>query len=299
MRKRLLVSMLGKAMRATPEELQSATFRQRVEPFLARSGSKRTLCCRIGHAEYSLRRPKRRSGGFRGKILLEKHEVDRLIDSGHWHDGRLQVTVETENLPATTATVFVLPNAGVSVVSDIDDTIKVTEIGDRRKLLSNTFLREFRSVDGMSQVYQEWAKRGAEFHYVSSSPWQLFSALESLLSESGFPAGTVHLRYFRFRDEFVRRRTKSRKRKSRTIQRLLRVYPNRKFILVGDSGERDPEIYARLAAKFPQQVATVLIRDLPEKPLSKERYQKLVDEFSDCRVFTHADELAKITGNLW
>ena len=45
-----------------------------------------------------------------------------------------------------------VPPKGVSVISDIDDTIKVTEVLDRRRMLYNTFLREFKDVTGMVAV---------------------------------------------------------------------------------------------------------------------------------------------------
>ena len=69
--------------------------------------------------------------------------------------------------------VQLLPPRGVSVVSDVDDTIKISQVADHRELLNNTFLRPMEAVPGMPALYRRWAKDGAAFHYVTASPWQL------------------------------------------------------------------------------------------------------------------------------
>jgi phosphatidate phosphatase APP1 len=85
----------------------------------------------------------------------------------------------------------VIDEDGLSVISDIDDTVKVTNVANRRELLANTLFREFRAVTGMPEIYREWEAHGAAFHYVSASPWQLASCLERFLGESGIPGGST------------------------------------------------------------------------------------------------------------
>lgn len=86
----------------------------------------------------------------------------------------------------------------------------------------------------------------------------------------------MHLRYFRIRDEMFRRWRPSRRRgKAAIIAGLIKRLPSRHFVLVGDSGERDPEIYRFLAKKFPDQVRAILIRQLVNKPLAPGRIDKL------------------------
>src|SRR5580765_329735 len=71
--------------------------------------------------------------------------------------------------------IFPLEDEGVSVISDIDDTIKVTEVRDRHAMLRNTFLREFRPAPGRSEFYQALARSNqVAFHYMSASPWQIY-----------------------------------------------------------------------------------------------------------------------------
>ncbi|WP_437230539.1 phosphatidate phosphatase App1 family protein [Planctomicrobium sp. SH661] len=151
---------------------------------------------------------------------------------------------------------------GISVISDVDDTIKVTNVGNRKELLANTFTREFRSVQGMSNLYQQWAARGISFHYVSASPWPLYSPLVDWLDQDGFPVGTMHLRHMRLRDlPTDRKKETSFRTKLASIQTLLRQYPQRRFILCGDSGERDAELYGEVTRDFGPQISFVAIRD--------------------------------------
>jgi phosphatidate phosphatase APP1 len=172
--------------------------------------------------------------------------------------------------------VFLLEDEGLSVISDIDDTIKITEVRDRNATLRNTFLREFQPVPGMAELYQRLAREhGAQFHYISASPWQLYEPLAAFVKTNGFPPGTFELKDFRWKSrKFFSLFANPEKYKSGVIEPRLRQFPTRRFILIGDSGERDPEIYASLARKYPQQIERIYIRDVTDEPATAERYTK-------------------------
>ncbi|MDH3379651.1 MAG: App1 family protein, partial [Gammaproteobacteria bacterium] len=141
-------------------------------------------------------------------------------------------------------------SAGLSVISDIDDTIKISDVTDRKALLANTFLKPFAAPSGMADAYHRLADAGAMFHYVSSSPWQLYPALREFMDASKFPLGSFHLKLFRIKDEsFLNLFKSSRESKPPVIEALLDAYPRRMFILIGDSGEHDPEIYGDIARR--------------------------------------------------
>jgi hypothetical protein len=161
--------------------------------------------------------------------------------------------------------VWFVPPVGVSVVSDVDDTVKLTNVPNREDMIRNTFMRDFVAVPGMPELYQGWQQQGAAFHYVSSSPWQLAPEIALLFARSGLPGGSFHLRHFDIRNKqfFKYIFTSSAKAKPRAIKRLLATFPQRRFVLVGDSGEKDPEIYAGLLREHPAQIAHVLIRSVP------------------------------------
>ncbi len=166
---------------------------------------------------------------------------------------------------------------GIGVISDIDDTIKQTVVLDRSEMLKNTFLRPFKAVSGMSVAYQDLASKGAIFHYVSGSPRQLYPSLVSFLDESGFPRGELHLKSSiwskgkRGRDD----RSSTQVHKIESISRVMALHSGRNYILIGDSGEHDPDIYAEIARRHPKRILKILIRRAPHADESPERYAEV------------------------
>jgi phosphatidate phosphatase APP1 len=176
---------------------------------------------------------------------------------------------------------FCLAATGVSVVSDIDDTIKQSNVLNKHELLRNTFLHEFRAVEGMPAAYARWAAEGVAFHYVSASPWQLYVPLSDWIEQTGFPRGSFHMRPFRLKDTSVLAMFGDPLTFKRVaIEPLLQAFPQRKFVLVGDSGERDPEVYGELARRYSAQVVRVYIRDITDEPRTAPRYLTAFAEVS-------------------
>jgi len=164
---------------------------------------------------------------------------------------------------------------GLSVISDIDDTIKVSQVSDRRQMLLNTFVHEFAAVPGMAARYQRMLDdSGARFHYVSSSPIQLYSPLAQFLDDQGFPRGSVHLRESTSFTRVLPRKGESRMHKLAAIGQLLADFPDRRFLLIGDSGESDPEIYGDVAREHQDQVVGIRIRDVSNEGPQASRYQR-------------------------
>jgi len=167
---------------------------------------------------------------------------------------------------------FFAPKQGLSIISDIDDTIKQSFVWDTKRLLRNTFLEQYRSVEGMALWYQDlaalggggfWGEaEGVAFHYVSSSPIQLFPALDDFMRRENFPQGSIHLREATRWTGIIPRLNASKQHKTRAIERLLKAYPKRYFILIGDSGEEDPAIYAACMRRYLKQIRAVCIRDV-------------------------------------
>lgn len=177
--------------------------------------------------------------------------------------------------------VVLLPQTGLSVVSDVDDTIKVTEILEGLdRVARRTFLMDFEPVAGMRDRYDNILRERAEFdnisfHYVSGSPWPLYRLLQKfLVEEQRFPEGTFHLKGFskslRDRASFVRDlrgyvegKMNTEDMKVEIISELMNNLPDRKFVLYGDSGENDPEAFRRVKrADARGQVVAIFIRDV-------------------------------------
>ncbi len=145
---------------------------------------------------------------------------------------------------------------GLSVISDIDDTVKVTHVLDRRRMLEATFYKPFEAVDGMSAAYRGLAAKGTAVHYVSSSPWHLAEPLLEFLGASGLPVSSIALKQIRLKDRTALDIIKpGRETKPPQIEAILARYPSRRFILIGDSGEDDPEVYAEALRRHLQHRA--------------------------------------------
>jgi phosphatidate phosphatase APP1 len=169
---------------------------------------------------------------------------------------------------------------GLTIVSDVDDTVKVSEVRDKRALLRRTFLQAFEAVPNMGPKYTTWL--GAEpsgtghLHFVSSSPWQLFEPLHTLMGASGFAPATYDLKRIRPREipttaeELL---ADPRTTKPPAIRSVMERFPKRKFVLVGDSGERDPEVYGVIGRERPDQIVRIYIRDVTGEKRDDARYR--------------------------
>jgi len=168
---------------------------------------------------------------------------------------------------------LLVPASGLSVLSDIDDTVKITQVRNQQQVLLNTFVRVFKAVPGMAERYQNLARDPqTRFHYLSSSPIQLLPALADFLRDAGFPSGSMHLRESTTWRTVIPGSGESRAHKLAAITRLLEDFPRRRFLLIGDSGELDPEIYGDVARTQPERVESVVIRDVTGEARDAARY---------------------------
>lgn len=168
---------------------------------------------------------------------------------------------------------LLVPATGLSVISDIDDTVKVTQVRDQQQMLLNTFARAFKAVPGMAQHYGALARNPqTRFHYLSSSPIQLMPALQGFLRDAGFPPGSMHLRESTTLRTLIPGDGESRAHKLSGIARLMEDFPQRRFLLVGDSGELDPEIYGEVARKQGGRIEGIVIRDVTGEGRDSARY---------------------------
>ncbi|CAZ82251.1 unnamed protein product [Tuber melanosporum] len=154
---------------------------------------------------------------------------------------------------------------GFSVISDIDDTVKHSAISmGAREMFRNTFTAPLPSltIQGVADWYSKLAEEpySANFHYISNSPWQLYPVLKEFFQEAGLPPGSMHLKQYSGMLQGIFEPVAERKKV--TVERVIRDFPNRKWVLVGDSGEADLEVYTEVVQKFPGKVLGVFIRDV-------------------------------------
>lgn len=225
-----------------------------------------------------------RNGNIIGNIRIPAEEAKQIIGENPNSDINVKVRAFSKRYSGTATVRFMQPE-GLSVISDIDDTVKVTEIPSGSQIVvRNTFFRDYSAAPGMAEMYEEW--EGASFHYVSGSPWQLYRSLANFLfsERAGFPTGTFHMKNARkniftissWRDlvEFVTNENLTFEQKIGQISRIFEHFPDRQFILVGDSGERDPEVYRAILRRYEGQVKEIYIRDvINDRELRPERLE--------------------------
>jgi phosphatidate phosphatase APP1 len=195
----------------------------------------------------------------RGGVVDTRVEID--LPAG-WNSIELYTD---ESLIADAPVYVVDETVTFGLVSDIDDTVMVTALP--RPLLAawNTFvLNEHarRPVPGMAVLYERLAREhpGAPVVYLSTGAWNVAPTLTRFLSRNLYPAGALlltdwgptHDRLFR----------SGRQHKQESLRRLQLEFPDIKWLLVGDDGQHDEELYGEFARAHPENVRAVCIRQL-------------------------------------
>ncbi|WP_299255879.1 App1 family protein [uncultured Aquimarina sp.] len=178
-------------------------------------------------------------------------------------------------------------NASYGIISDIDDTILHTGVASlfKWRVITNTFFKNFDRrlpLEGTVQFYQKLklGKNTAPVNpifYVSNSPWNLYDYLTAFLKKHYFPEGPILLRDFR--TPFDKTPKPTIPHKQSEILNLIKIYPNIKFILIGDSGEKDADIYTEIAIKYPNRILAIYLRSVNHKRKEK-RIIKIIDSFT-------------------
>jgi phosphatidate phosphatase APP1 len=162
------------------------------------------------------------------------------------------------------------PSARFMVISDFDDTVVATGVANKIRMISRMLMRSAESrvaFAGVAELYRQLGD-GAGGHernpllYVSRGPWVIYETLEAFFKLHRFPERPVlFLREWglRFRPPFVR---SDHDHKIEIINELMAVSPDLPVVLIGDSGQHDPEMYDDVIRSWPGRVRLVLIRDV-------------------------------------
>ena len=173
----------------------------------------------------------------------------------------------------STGQVLVPGRARFAVISDLDDTVVHSSATNNLKMMwivvrNNAHTRlPFPGVSAFYEALRRGPEDGLEnpIFYVSSSPWNLYDLLEDFLDVHGIPAGPLFLK-----DWSPTTLGKHHDHKLGIIRTLLRTYPDLPFVLIGDSGEKDPEIYRQAVAEHPGRIEAVFIRDVTSAERDRE-----------------------------
>jgi phosphatidate phosphatase APP1 len=195
----------------------------------------------------------------RGGVVDVRIEVD--LRTG-WRKVRLRTD---DSQPVTTKVFIVDPDAPFGIVSDVDDTVMVTALPRPFLAAWNTFVLDEHArtpVAGMAVLYERLtrANPGAPVVYLSTGAWNVAPTLTRFLARNLYPRGPLlltdwgptHDRWFRSGQEHKRT----------SLRRIAREFPGMKWLLIGDDGQHDEQLYREFAAEHPDSVAGIAIRQL-------------------------------------
>lgn len=183
-----------------------------------------------------------------------------------WTNGTVELSRDYRGVtdPTTTPLEVRVPGPGASygVISDVDDTILETGVQRVARMIRQTLTGSALTrtpFAGAAALYADLAAGANPVFYVSSSPWNLHAFLMAFLRHHAFPAGPVLLRD-------LLGTAAGREQKAGRIQEILDLHPRLRFVLLGDSGEKDPEIYAALTRANPGRILAIYIREVRLDP---------------------------------
>lgn len=210
-----------------------------------------------------------------------------ITDPNPWQQVRLELVdevVKNQRHPEIYSNVFV-PSELVEfgVISDIDDTVVPTGAKRMLEMLKTTFIGNAHTripFPGVAAFYQALSKglvgyENNPFFYVSSSPWNLYDFLLELMRIHNLPQGPLMLRDIGLSREHLIAGSHT-AHKLLQVERIFEIIKDIPFILIGDSGQHDAEIYLQVIRDFPGRVKMVYIRDID--PGSHEKVVKISGE---------------------
>ena len=286
-RKAILGSLLERAIGREITGEARAHFDRRVGLMCADNRGRKRVVIEIAGQEHTIP-PTASNGHSHASLHLDAEQVARHADGD-----RLPVATVLADGRRFEGSVRLVPPTGLSIISDIDDTLKITDVLDKAAMLQRTFLDPFVSAPGMPELVQRMSAQGALLHVVSSSPWHLYEPLEALLDSDGFPPRSMSLKMVRVKDASVMNLVKKgTETKPAQILPILKRFPERRFVLLGDSGEQDPEVYGQLLRRYPDRVQSIWIRNVDASRPSDARYRSAFEAIDPGRWSLFTDPTA-------
>lgn len=163
-------------------------------------------------------------------------------------------------------------------ISDIDDTFLISHSSTILKRLRVLFTNNARSrkpFEGVVEHYKLLASAQTKddepnpFFYVSSSEWNLYDYIVEFTKVNELPRGIFLLNQLKRISQLFKTGKSNHSGKFTRITRILEMFPEQKFVLLGDSSQQDPYIYTSLAEHFPGRILAVYIRNIYQKNQEK------------------------------
>jgi phosphatidate phosphatase APP1 len=162
----------------------------------------------------------------------------------------------------------------------VDDTVLVTEATSTLSLLRKILFGNARTrlpFAGVAGFYEALHRDQNPIFYVSSSPWNLYDLLQDFLELNDIPSGPLLLRDWGISPRELLP-TSHGEHKLAAIEAILETYPDLPFLLIGDSGQEDPEIYREVVHEHPEQILGIYIRAVTEGEKRRTKIEELASE---------------------
>jgi len=221
-----------------------------------------------------------------------------------WHDVHvILLGSKKENTPVTTGkgVVYIPHQNQYAFISDIDDTFLISHSSRLRKrlyvlLTENAHSRQ--PFEGVVRHYQLLARAGAPhaesnpFFFVSSSEWNLYDYIREFAIKQQLPQGVYLLNQLKLFSQIWKTGQNNHSTKFMRIVRILEVYPEQTFILLGDDTQEDPTIYASIVSHFPKKILAVYLRKVRKKtkPTVLPAIEQMEQAGVMCCYFAHSQE---------
>jgi phosphatidate phosphatase APP1 len=193
------------------------------------------------------------------QVRLESALVD---PASLWHEvGLMLAGGET---PIAGHVMVPPPDARFGIISDIDDTIVQTGATSLKQMIRTVLLQNAAMrmpFEGVGDLYRALHAERNPLFYVSSGPWNLYDLIHDYMELQGIPHGPIFLQDWGL-DEATLITRPHEEHKMAGIQSLLDYYPTLPFVLIGDSGQHDPEIYLRVIQANRGRISLAIIRDV-------------------------------------
>lgn len=209
------------------------------------------------------------------------------LNSHPWQQVELELLdpPSPKERPVRATARVLVPSAAArfGIISDIDDTVISSHVINKLKMiltviLANEHTRQpFAGVAALYRALQGGASGGENnpIFYVSNNAWNLYTLLLEFLNVQKIPLGPLLLRDFGDHLLFAEDPMSHKKRNIKTI---LDSFPHLSFVLIGDSGERDPEIYRDVVKEYPTRIRAVYIRSIDRRPARLAAIDELIEE---------------------
>lgn len=170
-----------------------------------------------------------------------------------------RLNVYTNGTLTGNATAYLVPDEGITFISDIDDILRVTKIYDPKEGLLNSFARPFTQWMNMPDIYANWSQslpNSTHFHYLTTTPEQVTRNYMDFIFKT-YPGGSFDTRPLNFSD--VSATLSIRKF---LLDKVFATFPKRKFVLIADTSNSDVmSDYPQLAHEHPDQVQCIFLRN--------------------------------------